>query len=201
MTSVELEVGRLEGLLRADPADTSAALDLAQLSLLPLRDDEETDRLALDVLAREPGHPRAVLLHSYVCMHYWLLDEKTAEAVAMLADVVGRGEELGAAALLLDEARRSLDPRLPVDVGLLRMSVSAEPTWCLNHRRLGRVLHAAGDIEGARREYEAAIANAFDDDVQLDPVEASFHDCFTGRTMTAAYLVQERDKLFSAYRS
>lgn len=126
MTSVEREASRLKGLLRPDPADTSAALDLAQLSLLPLRDDEEADRLALDLLVGEPGRPCAALLHSYICLHYWLLDENIAEAAAMLAEVVDLGEELAAAPLLLDQARRRLDPKLPPDIALLRLSVSAE---------------------------------------------------------------------------
>jgi hypothetical protein len=195
MTPVDQEAARLEDLLRADPANTSAALDLAQLSLLPLRDDEEADRLVLDVLAREPGHPRAVLLHSYVCLHHWLLDENIAEAAAMLAEVIDRGEELGAAPMLLDQARRRLDPKVPPDLALLRLSVSAEPAWVVNHQRLAWALHATGDDAGARREYERAAAGVFDASVELDPVAESFHDCFTGRTGTVDWLIKDRERV------
>ena len=197
MITAEHVVRRLEDLLQADPSDTTAALELAQLSILPLRDEEAADQLALDVLAREPGQPRAVLLHAYICLHYWIVDEKIAEAISMLADLVERGEELGAAPLLLAEGRRRLDPKLPWDVGLLRLSVSAEPSWTSNHQRLAWALHAAGDDTGAQREYEAAIVNVFNADVRLDPVSESFHDCFTSRTTTVEWLVKDRDRLLN----
>jgi hypothetical protein len=122
------------------------------------------------------------------------------KAEALLQGLVDRGQQLGAATLLLDEVRRRLRPPFTeVDVELLRLSVAAEPTWSDNHHRhrLGWALYTLGDRAGALREYDAAINNIIDRDITLDPVTTSFHDCFTGCNATREWLLADRDKLLA----
>jgi tetratricopeptide (TPR) repeat protein len=179
--------------VRAAGQRTDAVVELAQLWIEPMhREDDAAD--LLEVLLRiSPGHPRAVLLSGYLALHYWTDSEHLDRAAAQLREVLAARAEIGAAALLLDEILRR-DNSTP-DLDLLHRSVSAEPSWSLNHVRLARAYTAVGRPAAALAEWDIAIANILEPDTPLDPLTESFHTLFTGCLNTRSRLVAERAAL------
>ncbi|WP_433298173.1 tetratricopeptide repeat protein [Actinoplanes sp. CA-030573] len=169
-------------------------LELAQLWIEPMHREDDAAELVETFLRVSPGNPRAVVLSAYLALHYWMDDEHLDAAADGLRDVLDRGAEVGAAAMLLDEILRQRGPD-PADatVELLRRSVAAEPSWSLNHVRLARAYAARGDIAAARSEFDAAIANILD--TVPDPVAESFHTLFTGCLNDRSRVVAERARL------
>ena len=184
----------------ADPATLAVAarldegvLDLAQLWIEPMHREDDAVELVEAALRVEPGRPRAVLLSAYLALHYWMDDDHLDAAAAALRDLLARGVETGAAAMLLDEINRGRDGGYDLD--LLRRSVAAEPGWSLNHVRLSRAYAARGDRAAAAAELDTAIANILDPDERGDPVAHSFDALFTGRVNRRDRLVTERAEL------
>jgi hypothetical protein len=187
-------VEQLEHLI-AERVPVESVLKLAQLSVEPLHREDIALTLVDFVRRFEPGNARACLLHAYLSIHYLIVDEALVSAEVELTDLIARGQEVGAAAVLLDEVRRRMSPadRDDANIELLQLSVGAEPAWSINHLRLGRALRARGDDRGALAEMEIAIACLSGPD--SDPAIESFEDCFTGRRASRDRLVAERDRI------
>jgi hypothetical protein len=189
-----LAASQLEDLLRQQ-LDLSALVDLAQLSIEPLHREDDAALFVSYALRLHPGHPRASIIYGYLALHYWIADEWLHRADGILQSLVDRGLELGAAPVLLDEVRRQTGSDAPdANIDLLRLSVSAEPTWSINHLRLARALRAQGDHVAARMEFDLAIGNLLEGGHNIDPVSESFHDCFTGCFASRERLIAERDQ-------
>jgi hypothetical protein len=169
-------------------------LDLAMLSIEPLHQEDTALEIVNLVLEFHPYLARANLLRAYLDMHYLILDEALADAESRLSVLVNSGEEVGAAAVLLDEVKRRGDPTSPDDCNhdLLLLSTTVEPDWSINHLRLARALVARGDRSGALHEFDLAISHLADPGE--DPIKESFEDCFTGRRASRQRLIAERDR-------
>jgi hypothetical protein len=179
----------------AEQLPTQHLLDLALLSIEPLHEEDRALELVDLVLGFRPQSARAHLLRAYLDLNYLIVDEALADAESRLSKLVDAGEEVGAAAVLLDEVRRRVNPEAGDDsnIDLLMLSTTVEPDWSINHLRMARGLRARGDRVGARHELDLAIAHL--SDPGADPVMESFEDCFTGRRASRERLIAERDRM------
>lgn len=167
-------------------------LDLVVVLNEPAHAEPTALKLCDFVLALQPTNARAAVWYAYLAIHHLMHSEALEGAVALLLESACRdASTAGAAYMLLDEALTDLGRDvLSERIERLEASIRAEPSWSENHRRLARAYHEAGRREEAERHLEAAIANLLDER-PADLVDASTHECLTGRLTVRSYFDEE----------
>jgi Tfp pilus assembly protein PilF len=185
------QLARIAKLEAAVKRETSrhVLLEFAQLLLEPAHRDDEAFAIYESLLARDAMDADAAVGAAYVHIHTFMEEENLRLAVGLLHRVLDQDAAAARGEMLLAEALEDLGELSDIQrIQMLEASVERAPGWSRNHLLLALAYRDAGDIERARIQMAAAVANRFPSGAGLTLVEASFEECYTGRLGSASFL-------------